>query len=85
MNMDTEPARIIGLLTTLIGAVIPLLAVSLGWTDQLAEQWQKALVALVPIIIIYGGFEVTRRNVVSPATNRTEVDAALHEPAPLED
>jgi type IV secretory pathway VirB2 component (pilin) len=79
MNMDTEPARIIGLLTTLVGAVIPIVAVSLGWTDQLAEQWQQAIVAVIPIVIIYGGFELTRAKVVSPATNRKDVEAALHD------
>lgn len=74
MNLETEPARIIGLLTTAIGAGIPLLAVSFGWTDQLTEQWQQFLAALVPIIVIYGGFELTRHRVYSPATYKRDVE-----------
>jgi hypothetical protein len=82
MDMQTEPARIIGLITTAIGAGIPLVAVSLGWTDQLAETWQQFLVALVPLFIIYGGFELTRSKVVSPKTYAADVDEALHKPPP---
>jgi len=82
MNMETEPARIIGLLTTAIGAGLPLVAISLGWTDALTEQWQQFLVALVPIIIIYGGFEVTRSRVFSPSTYERDVDDALRTPPP---
>ena len=82
MNMETEPARIIGLITTMIGAGLPLVAISLGWTDALTEQWQKFLVSIVPLIIIYGGFEVTRGKVISPATYKKDVDAALMEEPP---
>ncbi len=81
-SMDTEPARIIGLLTTAIGAGLPLVAISLGWTDALTEQWQQFLAALVPLLVIYGGFEVTRSKVFSPATHREDVDQALMEEPP---
>lgn len=80
MNMETEPARIIGLLTTLIGTAIPLIAMSLGWTDVEAEMWQKFLVALMTVVVIYGGFEITRGNVWSPASHNREVEDALNEP-----
>ena len=80
MNMQTEPARIIGLVTVAIGAGIPLVALSLGWTDQLTEQWQQFLVALVPLLVIYGGFEFTRSRVDSPATVDDKVATALKTP-----
>ena len=84
MNLSTEPARIIGLLTTAIGAGIPIVALSLGWTDQLAETWQQFLVALVPLLIIYGGFELTRGKVYSPKTYDADVNDALHAIPPEE-
>lgn len=82
ISMDTEPARIIGLLTTLIGTAIPLISMQLGWTANEAELWQNFLVAAVTVVVIYGGFEVTRGRVFSPATHREDVDRALMEQPP---
>lgn len=82
VSMETEPARLIGLLTTAIAAGLPLVAVSLGWTDQLTETWQQFLAAVVPLLVIYGGFEATRRKVISPRTYREDVDKALKEQPP---
>lgn len=82
VSMDTEPARIIGLLTTLIGTAIPLISMQLGWTANEAELWQNFLVAAVTVVVIYGGFEVTRGRVFSPKTYRDGVDEALMEEPP---
>jgi len=68
MNLQTEPAVIIGAIGGIITALIPLLAKQFGWTDDVATEWKNLLEA----VLVFVGFLITaffiRRGVYSPAT-----------------
>lgn len=82
MNMQTEPAIIIGAIGAVITAAIPLLARTFGWTEDIAQEWQT----LLNTLLILGGILLTavviRAKVVSPATYKEDVQTALETTPP---
>jgi hypothetical protein len=72
--MRNEPALIIGALEAAVIAVIGLLAVILGWDDNLKVAAVSAGAAIVAVI----GAVWTRSSVYSPATYDADVNTALY-------
>lgn len=76
MNLQTEPSLIIGAVTALITAGVPLLARTFGWTDDLTADWETFLLAAWTVIAVIVGATLTRSRVFSPATHEADVAAA---------
>ena len=83
--MQTEPAVIIGSVGAFIIALVPLLARTFGWTDDLSKEWETMLLAAWTVI---GGLITAfliRSRVYSPATHDADVQDALRTlPPPVE-
>ena len=75
--MNTEPALIIGAIGTFISTCIPLLAVTFGWTDELASEVEAMLLAAWTVLSMLITMLVIRANVWSPASHEREVEAAV--------
>jgi len=82
MNMQTEPSIIIGAVGALITAVVPLLAKTFGWTDELASEWEAMLQAAWVVLGILVTAFVIRSKVFSPATYKEDVQTALETTPP---
>lgn len=82
INMQTEPSVIIGSVGAVIVAAIPLLAKALGWTDEIAAEWETLLLAIWTVVGMLVTAFVIRQRVVSPATHEAEVEEALQTEPP---
>lgn len=80
--MQTEPAVIIGAVGTFISALVPLLAKSFGWTDDLAAEWEAVLLAGWTVVSMLITVLLIRQRVYSPATHDADVHDALMTPPP---
>lgn len=76
--MQREPAIIIGAIATVLNAAVGLIAVILGWDEELTV----AAVAAVNAIITFIGAILIRGRVYSPATHAADVESALMTPPP---
>jgi len=74
--MNTEPAILIGAVGTFISTLIPLMALSFGWTDELASEVEAMLLAAWTVLSMLITILVIRANVWSPASHEREVEAA---------
>lgn len=68
MNMQTEPSIIIGAVGALITAVVPILAKTFGWTDELASEWETLLQAAWVVLGMVITALLIRSRVWSPAS-----------------
>lgn len=73
--MRSEPAILIGAAEAAVIAVLGVLAIVLGWDDELAA----AVVAAAAAIVALLGAVWTRSQVYSPATYDADMDAALRD------
>lgn len=77
INMNTEPSVIIGAVGAIITAAVPILAKALGWTDEIAAEWETLLLAVWTVVGMLVTAFVIRQKVVSPATHDAKVEEAL--------
>lgn len=79
MNMATEPARLIGYVSTAVTAIAALLLL-LGY--NMDDQLQKALIGAIVAVVVLVVFivEMIRSRVVSPASAGQAVAVAKMEP-----
>lgn len=76
--MQREPAIVIASVIAVANAAVGLIAVILGWDEQLTV----AAVAAVNAVLTFIGGVWTRGSVYSPATYAADVDAALYATPP---
>jgi hypothetical protein len=76
--LQREPAVIIGSVVAVANAAVGLIAVILGWDEELTV----AAVAAVNAVLTFLGAVWTRQSVYSPATHGAAVAEALYTPVP---
>jgi hypothetical protein len=74
--VKTEPAILIGAVGTFISTLIPLMAISFGWTDELASEVEAMLLAAWTVLSMLITMLIIRANVWSPASHEAAVTAA---------
>lgn len=76
--MRTEPALLIGAIIAVANTLVGLVAVLLGWDEDL----KIAAVAAVNAVMTFIGALITRSQVYAPATYEADVEEALYTPVP---
>jgi hypothetical protein len=72
--MNTEPARLVGIIMAVVGAILQLLNITV--TPENMEALQVIIAALASILVAFGGTETIRKYVASKRTVRGEVGYA---------